>query len=101
MVVKGEYFKPHGITVGYLLTSSIDAPEGRDIMVMDVTNAFIRTNVPPKKYVEERSIIKITGVLVDMLVQLDMETYRKHVVFENDIILIRYLECLDEKGMML
>ena len=27
--------------------------------------------------------MKITGVLVEMLVKLDSETYRKHVVFEN------------------
>ena len=28
-------------------------------------------------------ITEIIGVLVDMLVELDSETYRKHVVFEN------------------
>ena len=27
--------------------------------------------------------MKITGVLVDMLVELDSNTYRKHMVFEN------------------
>ena len=37
----------------------------------------------PNKYGEERAIMKITGVLVDTLVELDIETYRKHVVFEN------------------
>ena len=28
-------------------------------------------------------LIKITGVIVDMLVKIDRETYRKHMVFEN------------------
>ena len=50
-------------------------------MVLDVTNSLIQTIIPPKKYCEERVIIIITGVLVDMLVKLDSERYRKHVVF--------------------
>ena len=52
-------------------------------MVLDVPNAFIQTNMSPNKYGEERSIVKIIGVLVDMLEELDSEIYRKHVVFEN------------------
>ena len=52
-------------------------------MVLDVPNGFIQTNMPPNKYGEERVITRITGVLVDILVNLDSEMYRKHVVFEN------------------
>ena len=52
-------------------------------MVLYVSNAFIQTKIPPNKYGKERVIMKITGVLVDMLFELDSETYRKHVVFEN------------------
>ena len=52
-------------------------------MVLDVPNGFIQTNMPPNKYGEERVIMRITGVLVDILVKLESETYRKHVVFEN------------------
>ena len=37
----------------------------------------------PNKYGEERVIMKITGMLVDMIFELDIETYKKHVVFEN------------------
>ena len=62
---------------------NIDAYEGRYIMVMGVTNAFIQTNISPKKDGEERAIMKIIGVLVDMLGEMDSEMYRKHVVFEN------------------
>ena len=57
--------------------------ERRDIMVLDVINSFIQNNVPTKKYGEERMIMKITGVIADMLAELDSETYRKHVVFKN------------------
>ena len=44
-------------------------------------NAFIQISIPPKKYGEERVILKITGVIVDMLVELESEIYIKHVVF--------------------
>ena len=43
-------------------------------MVLDYLNAFIQTNMPPNKDGEERVIMKITGVLLDMLVKLDSDT---------------------------
>ena len=52
-------------------------------MVMDVPNTFIHTHMPPEKYGEEIIIMKTTGVLVYMLVELDSDMYRKYVVFEN------------------
>ena len=52
-------------------------------MVLDVTKSFIKNNMPHNKYVEESVIIKITGVLVDMLLELDSDTYSNHVVFEH------------------
>ena len=52
-------------------------------MVLDFPNTFIQTNMPPNKYGEERVILKITGVIVGMQVELDGDTYRKNMVFEN------------------
>ena len=82
MVFKGGYFKSHIITGRYFM-ATIDLYKGLDIMVLGVPNAFIQTKIPPNKDGEEWVIIRITGVLVDMLVELDSETYRKHVVFQN------------------
>lgn len=62
------------------LTAIIDAKEGHDVMTADVPNAFIQTDMPEG---EEHVIMKITGVLVDMLVQMAPETYGPYVVFEN------------------
>ena len=50
---------------------------------MDVPNALIHTRMPPKKNGEEKVIMKITGVLVEILLELDSETCSNHVVFEN------------------
>ena len=44
-------------------------------MVLDVPNAFIKKNMPPKKDGYKRVIMKITGVIVDMLLELYSETY--------------------------
>jgi hypothetical protein len=63
------------------LTAIIDAKEGCVVMTADVPNAFfIQTDMPEG---EERVIMKITGVLVDMLVQMAPETYGPYVVFKN------------------
>ena len=52
-------------------------------MVLDVPNALIQTSIPSKKDGEEKVITKIIGVIVDIILGLDSETYRKNVVFEN------------------
>ena len=52
-------------------------------MTADVPNAFIQAPMPEVKPNEDRVMMKITGVLVDMLVQLCPEVYGPYVVFEN------------------
>ena len=48
---------------GFFLMATINADEVQDIMVLDVPNLIIHTNLPPKKDSKERSIMKIIGVL--------------------------------------
>ena len=66
-----------------LLTAIVDAKEGRDVMTADVPNAFIQTKMPEVKDGEERVTMKITGVLVDLLVEMAPEVYGPYVVFEK------------------
>ena len=66
-----------------LLTAAVDAKEGRDVMSADVPNAFIQTPMPQTKPGEARVMIKIKGILVDLLVQMAPEIYAPFVVFEN------------------
>ena len=51
-------------------------------MSADIPNTFIKTPMPEAK-VGERVIMKITGVLVDLLVKIAPETYGPYVVFES------------------
>ena len=66
-----------------MITGVIDTKEERDVMTADVPNAFIQAPMPEVKPNEDRVMMKITGVLVDMLVQLCPEVYGPYVVFEN------------------
>ena len=66
-----------------LLTATVDAHEGRDVLSADVPNAFIQTKMPETVEGEARVMIKISGVLVDLLVQLAYETYSPYVVYER------------------
>ena len=66
-----------------VLMESSNAYDGRNNMVLHVTNKFTQTNILPNKYGEEMIIIKIIGVLVDMLLKLDNKTFCKYIVFEN------------------
>ena len=66
-----------------ILTGVIEAHEKRDIMCVDIPNAFIQTLMPPTKDGDERVIMKITGPLVDMLVELNQALYGPYVVMEK------------------
>src|SRR5210317_1663971 len=65
-----------------MLTAMIDAHEGRDIMSADVPNAFIQAEMITDGS-RERVIMKITGVLIDILVNKDPGRYEGYVVYEN------------------
>ena len=52
-----------------MLMAIIDAKEGRDVMTCDIPNAFIQTEMPSPEEGKERVMMRIAGVLVDMLVQ--------------------------------
>jgi hypothetical protein len=52
-------------------------------MTCDIPNAFIQALLPKKDPGEDRVVMKMTGVLVDMLVDINPELYGPAVVLEN------------------
>ena len=52
-------------------------------MCNDVPNAFIQVPLPEEQLKNERVMMKMTGILVDMLVQLNPDLYGSHVAFEK------------------
>jgi hypothetical protein len=67
-----------------MLTAVIVAHEERDVMTCDIPNTFIQALMPEVKDGDERVMMKITGVLVDMLVELNPELYGPYVVYEKN-----------------
>jgi hypothetical protein len=70
---------------GLFLTAVVDAKEGRNVMTCDIPNAFIQTDHPEPEEGEDRVILKLQGVLVDFLVEVDPEEYADFVVFEDGV----------------
>jgi hypothetical protein len=52
-------------------------------MSCDIPNAFIQTKLPNVENADERVIMKITGVLVDLLVKISPEVYGPYVVMDK------------------
>ena len=52
-------------------------------MTCDIPNAFIQAHLPKRKEGEDRVVMRITGPLVDMLVEINTELYGPAVVLEN------------------
>ena len=73
---------------------TVDADEGRDTMSTDIPNAFIQAQMPREEGAE-RVVMKITGVLVDLLVQLAPEIYGPFVVLQNGNVKLSYILVLD------
>jgi hypothetical protein len=55
-----------------LLSCIIDAEEEQDVPVVDISNAFIQTQVENEN---DMSFIKIRGILVDILVEIANELH--------------------------
>ena len=81
--VREDTASPTAATESIFLLAVIDAKEERDVMSADVPNAFIQALLPQPENGEDRVIMKITGVLVDLLVKLNPKLYGKYVVYEN------------------
>jgi hypothetical protein len=61
----------------------IKAKEERDTMTCGIPNVFIQAFLTKKEPREDRVVMKITGVLVDILVDVNPELYSPAVVLEN------------------
>ena len=73
-ISKEDASSPTVASESVLLSCVIDAEEGRDVAVIDIPNAFIQTRVEDEK---DMAIIKIRGILVDILVGLAPDVYRE------------------------
>jgi hypothetical protein len=67
-------------TAAILLLCIMNAKEERDVTIIDIPNAFIQMQVEDK---EDMTIIKIHGVLVDILIQIAPDVYKSYVTTDK------------------
>jgi hypothetical protein len=79
-ISKEEASSPTVATKSVLLTYIIDAEERQDVAVVDIPNAFIQTRIEDEK---DMAIIKIRGILVDMLLDIPSNTYTQYITVEK------------------
>ena len=79
---KDEVSSPTVSTDSLFITSAIEAAEGREVATGDIPNAFIQTDLDETDKDGNRTIMKIRGVLVDILCEID-ETYKPYVTYEG------------------
>ena len=79
-ISKEEDSSPTVTTESVEVTSVVDAKQERDVVSMDISNAFVQTEVPQG---DERILVKIQGALVDMLLNIDPEKHKDFVIGEG------------------
>ena len=70
-------------TEGTLLTAVIEAQEGCDVATCNIPNAFVQTHVEENDKDGNRTIMKIRGVCVDILSEIN-PVYRDYTVTEGN-----------------
>jgi hypothetical protein len=93
-IQKEDASSPTVATESVILTFVVDAIEERHSAVISIPNAFIQTVVEDKK---QRVIIRIRGMLVDILVKIAPQVYKAYVTTDtkgNKQILVECLNAL-------
>jgi hypothetical protein len=79
-ISKEDASSPTVATEAVLLSCIINAEEGRDVAVIDIPNAFIQMRMEDEG---DMAIIKIRGVLVEILVQIAPNVCKSYVTSEK------------------
>jgi hypothetical protein len=75
MLSREDSASPTAACKSIMLTAVINAHEEHSIIMCDIPDAYIQALMPKVKDRDERVMMKVTGVLVNMLVELNPELY--------------------------
>jgi hypothetical protein len=79
-ISKEDASSPTVATESVLLSCIINAEEERDVAVIDIPNAFVQTRMEDEK---DMAIIKLRGVLVDILVEMAPDVYKSYATTDK------------------
>jgi len=84
-ISKEEVTSPTVSLESILLTAVINAKEGQDVMTADIPKTYIQADLHSTPEGQDRVIVKLTGTLADLMVQMAPEVYGPFVVFEHGV----------------
>ena len=79
-IPREEVTSPTAATEAILISGVIDDKQKRDVITLDVPNAFVQTPIPKSG---EKIIMKIRGRLVDILTEICPGVYDDHMIYEG------------------
>ena len=83
-ITKDEASSPTAYTEAVILTAIVDAKESRDVVTVDIPNAFCQT-VITEADAQHRIIVRLRGALVDMLVEISPKVYSPYVTTKKKV----------------
>jgi hypothetical protein len=88
-----EASSPTAASEAILITGVIDAKQNRDVMTLEIPNAFVQTEISLDG---DKIIMKIRGQLVDILLELCPGVYDNYVIDEgkHKTLYVRMLKAL-------
>ena len=72
--VKSDWSSPTVTTDGVIITSTIEAHEGREVVTADLPNAYLQADN------NEQTLMLLKEKLAELMVQINPELYRKYVI---------------------
>jgi hypothetical protein len=92
-ISREEASSPTAASEAILITGVIDAKQLRDVMTLDIPNAFVQTKLALDG---DKIIMKIRGQLVDILLELCPGVYDKYVIYVGlqKVLYVRMLKAL-------
>jgi hypothetical protein len=92
-IAREDVSSPTAASEAILITGVIDAKQKRDVMTLDIPNAFVQTKIPLDG---DKIIMKIRGQLVDILLEICPGVYDDYVRFEgkSKVLYVRMLKAL-------
>ena len=91
-ISKEDLSSPTVATESVLLTCAINAQEGRDVVIIDILNAFIQTRAERP---EDQVLMQLRGLLADLLVQIDPKFYKSFLAKDRKRESLLIVRCLN------
>ena len=99
-IPKEDAASPTAKTESVFITGVIEAMEEREVAIIDIPNAFIQTLNEKLKEHHQPDILKVKGLLVEILVQIEPALYGPYVVYENGVPVLYMLVLMAIYGMV-